>query len=98
RSRLLLSGGRGDVSVDGRTLSVGAGPELEVAGNVGAGDHLVEAGVREGAGEGVWRFALAGLASRGAIRNVLAGEPVSVTPEAVVFRLKGRFPQKVAVV
>jgi List-Bact-rpt repeat protein len=99
RSRLILSGGRADVSVGGRTVSVGAGAETEVAADVGPGDHLVEAWVREGTGEGLWRFVLGASAPAGRrIRNVLAGDPVSLTPDAVVFRVRGRLPQKVAFV
>ncbi len=98
RSHLALAGGRGDVSVGGSAVSVGAGVETEVALNAGPGEHVVEAWVREGVGEGVWRFALSATASGRSIRSVLAGEPVSLTPEAVVFRLRGRLPQKVAFV
>jgi hypothetical protein len=99
RSRLTLSGGRGEVSVDGRTVSVGAGVETTLAADAGPGDHLVEAWVREGAGEGVWRFSLGPPSAPGrSIRNVLAGDPVSLTPDAVVFRVRARLPQKVAFV
>jgi len=98
-SRLTLAGGRGEVSVDGRTVSVDAGTETALAAGTGPGDHLVEAWVREGAGEGVWRFGLGASSAPGrSIRNVLAGEPVSLTPDAVVFRVRGRLPQKVAFV
>jgi Divergent InlB B-repeat domain len=99
RSRLVLSGGRAEVSVGGRSVSVGAGTETEIATDVGPGDHLVEGWVREGAGEGLWRFALGTSADAGRrIRSVLAGDPVSLTPVAVVFRVRGRLPQKIAFV
>ena len=99
RSRLTLAGGRGEVSIDGRTVAVGAEAETALASDAGPGDHLVEAWVREGAGEGVWRFGL-GLPSvpGRSIRNVLAGDPVSLTPDAVVFRVRGKLPQKLAFV
>jgi len=99
RTRLALSGGRGDVVVDGRSVSVAAGAEVEIVFDAASGDHLVEAWAREGAGEGVWRFAFSPGDSRARrITTVLAGEPVTVTPDTVVFRVRGRLPQKVSFV
>ena len=99
RTRLTLAGGRGDIAVDGRTVSVAAGGESEIVLDASPGDHVVEAWAREGSGEGVWRFSFgAGDATDRRILNVLAGEPVTLTPEAVVFRVKGRLPQRVAFV
>jgi hypothetical protein len=99
RTRLTLSGGRGDVSINGRTVSVGAGVETQIPGGARGGDSLVEGWVREGTGEGVWRFGLDSSSSSGqSILNVLAGDPVTLTPDAIVFRVKGRLPQKVAFV
>jgi hypothetical protein len=98
-SRLVLSGGRGEVAVDSRTISLGAGVDTEIAASATAGDHLVEGWVREGTGEGVWRFAFGPASPSGrSIRNVLAGEPVSLTPDAVVFRVRAKLPQKVSFV
>ncbi|HEY7516476.1 MAG TPA: hypothetical protein VIC87_18440, partial [Vicinamibacteria bacterium] len=99
RSRLTLSGGRGEVTADGRTVSVAGGAETEIVIAPRTGEAVVEAWVREGAGEGVWRFGL-GPSSEGGVRiqRVLAGEPVAFTPDAVVFRLKGRLPRRVAFV
>jgi uncharacterized repeat protein (TIGR02543 family) len=99
RTRLALPGGRGDVVVDGRTVSVGAGAEVEIVFDGASGDHLVEAWAREGTGEGVWRFAFApGDSGARRITAVLGGEPVTVTPDAIVFRIRGRLPQKVSFV
>jgi hypothetical protein len=99
RTRLLLQGGRGDVLVDGRTVFLAGGSVASIAFGDAAGDHVVEAWAREGTGEGVWRFDFgSGDAAGRRILNVLAGDPLSLTPEAVVFRVKGRFPQKVAFV
>jgi hypothetical protein len=99
RTRLLLQGGRGDVAVDGRTVFLAGGSNVSIAFDDTAGDHVVEAWAREGTGEGVWRFDFGSGASAGRrILNVIAGEPLSVTPEAVVFRVKGRLPQKIAFV
>jgi uncharacterized repeat protein (TIGR02543 family) len=55
-----------------------------------AGDNRLEAQVQAGAA-GTWRLELAGVRGldRGSVR-VLAGEVVSIGPDAVVFRLKGR--------
>jgi Divergent InlB B-repeat domain len=99
RSRLILSGGRGEIAVGGRTVSVAAGAESETALDATPGDHVVEAWAREGAGEGVWRFYFGpGDPADRRILNVLAGEPVTLTPDAVVFRVKGRLPRRVAFV
>jgi uncharacterized repeat protein (TIGR02543 family) len=55
-----------------------------------AGDNRLDAHLQAG-GEGTWSLELAGIAGleRGSLR-VLSGEVVSVGPDAVVFRLKGR--------
>jgi hypothetical protein len=55
-----------------------------------AGDNHLEAVAADGV-VGTWRVDLAGVRglTRGTLR-VLAGEVVSVGPDAVVFRLKGR--------
>jgi PKD repeat protein len=55
-----------------------------------AGDNRLDAQVQAGAA-GTWRLELAGVAGleKGSLR-VLSGEVVSVGPDAVVFRLKGR--------
>jgi hypothetical protein len=75
------------------------GSSVSIALDDRAGDHVVEAWAREGTGEGVWRFDFGSGDSAGRrILNVIAGEPLSVTPEAVVFRVKGRLPQKIAFV
>jgi hypothetical protein len=98
-SRLLVPGGRGEVTVGGRTLSVAGGVETAVALAPRSGELVVEGWMREGAGEGVWRFSL-GSSPEGGLRiqRVLAGEPVTFTPDTVVFRVKGRLPRRVAFV
>jgi hypothetical protein len=99
RTSLALSNGRGEISVDGRTVSVAAGAEAEILLDGAAGDHLVEAWAREGTGEGTWRFAFPpGESAERRISAVLAGEPATVTPDAVVFRVRGRLPRKVSFV
>jgi hypothetical protein len=98
RSRLLVPGGRGDVTVDGRTLSVAGGVETAVSLAPRSGEIVVEGWVREGAGEGVWRFSLGPPEGGLRIQRVLAGEPVTFTPDTVVFRLKGRAPRRIAFV
>ena len=99
RTLLTLAGGRAEIAVDGRTISVAAGSESEVALDGTPGDHVVEAWAREGAGEGVWRFSFGPVDSTDRrILNVLAGEPVTLTPDAVVFRVKGRLPLRFAFV
>ncbi len=99
RSRLIVPGGRGEVTADGRTLSVGAGIETPIALATRSGEVVVEGWVREGAGEGVWRFSLgSGPGGGRRIHRVLAGEPATLTPDTVVFRVRGRLPRRVAFV
>ena len=61
-----------------------------------AGDNRIDAQVQAGAA-GTWRLELAGVAGleKGSLR-VLAGEVVSVGPDAVVFRLKGRAGERMS--
>jgi hypothetical protein len=60
------------------------------------GDNRLEAQLQAGAA-GTWRLELAGVQglARGSLR-VLAGEVVSLGPDAVVFRLKGRAGERVS--
>jgi PKD repeat protein len=60
------------------------------------GDNRLEAQLQAGAA-GTWRLELAGVQGlvRGSLR-VLAGEVVSLGPDAVVFRLKGRAGERVS--
>jgi Divergent InlB B-repeat domain len=99
RSRLIASGGRGEVIADGRTTSVPGGVEIVIALDSRTADVVVEGWVRESAGEGVWRFSFEPATAAGrSIRNVFAGEPVTLTPDTVVFRVKGKLPQRIAFV
>jgi PKD repeat protein len=61
-----------------------------------AGDNRLDAQTQAGA-TGTWRLELAGVAGleKGSLR-VLAGEVVSVGPDAVVFRLKGRAGERMS--
>ena len=60
------------------------------------GDNRLDAQVQAGAA-GTWRLELSGVAGleQGSLR-VLAGEVVSVGPDAVVFRLKGRAGERLS--
>jgi hypothetical protein len=60
------------------------------------GDNRLDAQVQAGAA-GTWRLELSGIAGleKGSLR-VLAGEVVSVGPDAVVFRLKGRAGERMS--
>ena len=85
--------------MDGRTTPVAGGVETTI--ELGSrNDHVVVEGwVRERAGEGVWQFGFGPAAAAGpSIRNVVAGEPVTLTPNTVVFRVKGKLPQRIAFV
>jgi hypothetical protein len=85
--------------VDGRTTSVAGGVETAIELDSRADYVVVEGWVRERAGEGVWHFGfgLAPAAPR-SIRNVLAGEAVTLTASSVAFRVKGKLPQRIAFV
>jgi hypothetical protein len=99
RSRLTVSGGRGEVIVEGRTTAIAGGVETTIDLGSRTDSAVVEGWVRERAGEGVWQFAFGPAAPAGlTIRNVLAGEPVTLTPDAVVFRVRGKLPQRIAFV
>ncbi len=97
RSQLTVPGGRGEVVVNGRPVAVSGGVQTEVALPDGEEDLVVEAWLREGGGGGLWRFDLRHPAGdRPRTPSVLAGEPVHVGPGAIVFRLRGKRPERVA--
>ena len=97
RSQLSVPGGRGELVVNGRQIAVTGGVQTEVPLPAGDGRLVVEAWVREGGGGGLWRFELRHPASGtpGTIA-VLSGEPVQVGAGTIVFRLRGRRPERVS--
>jgi hypothetical protein len=96
---LIASGGRGEVIVDGRTIPIVAGVETVIPVESRASDVVVEAWLREGTGEATWRFGFGPLAvGNPAVRNVVTGEPALVGPDSVVFRVRGKLPQRIAFV
>jgi hypothetical protein len=94
---LSLPGGRGEVSAGGRTTTVG-GETVPVSVQLGGGDILVEATVREGKGDGRWLFDLGNATGEPGTVTILSGEPLTVTPYSLVFRLKGRAGERVSFV
>ena len=89
-SRLEAVGARLAASLNGVPLAPPAPGQSLWTIEPRAGDNRLEAQAADGA-VGTWRVDLAGVRglTRGTLR-VLAGEVVSVGPDAVVFRLKGR--------
>jgi PKD repeat protein len=89
-SRLEAPGARLSATLNGVPLAPPAPGHAVWAIEPRPGDNRLEAALG-GAATGTWRLELAGVPglARGTVR-VLQGEVVSVGPDAVVFRLKGR--------
>ncbi len=67
---------------------------MPLSGRRRSGENRVEATLVQATGQpGLWRFEL-GAGASGSLR-VIAGEVTLVTPEAVVFRMKGRPGERV---
>jgi hypothetical protein len=99
QSRLTASGARGELVVDGRTISVAGGAEASISLPSRADSVMVEAWVRQRVGEGVWQFVFPpGSGAGWALQSVMAGEPVAIAPNAVFFRVAGKTPQRIAFV
>ena len=97
-SDLNVPGGRGQVVLNGSDASFpAAGGRVPLAGHPRIGENRVEATLVQATGQpGLWRFELGSersLAS-GSLR-VIAGEVTLVTPDSVVFRMKGRPSERV---
>jgi hypothetical protein len=91
-SLLEVEGAAGQVVVNGEAASFAARGRSTAVAMGRRGENRVEAQLVQAAGRaGVWRFDLGstGSLSRGSIR-VIAGEVALITPDAVVFRLKGQ--------
>jgi len=97
-SDLSVPGARGQVVLNGSDASFPAtGGRAPLTGRPRPGENRVEATLVQAAGQpGLWRFELGAepsLAS-GSLR-VIAGDVTLITPEAVVFRMKGRPGERV---
>ena len=96
-SQLEVEGASGQVVVNGEAASfAGRGRSTAVA--MGRrGENRVEAQLVQGAGRpGTWRFDLGstGSLAKGSVR-VIAGEVALITPDAVIFRMKGQPGERV---
>jgi hypothetical protein len=96
RSTLRLSRGRGEITINGRTLLVTPEGDGQIGLRAAPGNNLVEAWVREASGPGFWRFEFDPSAIEPGSLRVLAGEPGSVGPTSVVFRLGGRAGERLS--
>jgi hypothetical protein len=94
-SHLDVSGGRGEVVVDGG--AVGVQERGVYLGRAGAQTvHRVEARLVEGAGRpGVWRFEIGGPALPASVRP-LAGNVIQVSGGVIAFHLEGRPGERLA--
>jgi hypothetical protein len=99
KSTLKVRGGRGEVTINGRTLLLAAEGEAYAPLSGRSGQNLLEAWVREDpdGGGGIWRFDFVPALEPGGLR-VLAGEAVAVTPDSIAFRLTGRPGERVSFV
>ena len=102
QSDLQLDGGRGQVVVDGaEAVFPNAGP-ASFASALGSGVHRFEATVvdarHDGGGAGTWRFDLSALRLRAGSLRVVAGDAAELAADAVAFRLRGRFGERVVFV
>ena len=97
-SDLTVPGGRGQVVMNGGdAMFPAAGGRVILTGRPRSGENRVEATLVQAAGQpGLWRFELGAepsLAS-GSLR-VIAGDVTLITPDTVVFRMKGRPGERV---
>jgi len=94
-SRLDAPGAAGNVTVNGAsTAGVGRAPAtLDIAENA---EVRVSGVLATGSGPGSWRFERQGGAAGRVRLKVLEGQVALVTPEAIVFRLRGQPGERVA--
>jgi hypothetical protein len=89
-------GATGNITVDGApTAGVGRGAAM-LAVREGAGDIRVTGVLATASGPGTWRFERQAGAGPAARLKVLEGQVSLVTPDAVVFRLRGQPGERVA--
>jgi hypothetical protein len=90
-SELAMSGGRGQVVVNGAEVAYPGAGRSEIVIPARAGTSHVEVLLVDGAGRpGTWAFTLmAGTIRPGSVR-VVAGDAAAVGPQTVILRLHGR--------
>jgi hypothetical protein len=87
---------RGEVMFNGPTVLLTGEGEGQVGLRAQPGNNLVEAWVRETTGPGLWRFEFDAAAIEPGGLRVLTGEPQSVGPNSVTFRLSGRVGERLS--
>jgi hypothetical protein len=98
QSRLELSGGRGQVVLNGGSAFFQQDAAVGRVEGIHEGLNRIEGTVVTAAGRpGVWRFELPPNVEPGGV-TVVAGEVRLVTPEAVVFQLSGKAGERVVFV
>lgn len=98
RTSLEAQGARGRATIDGAgLLSVEAGGlrHLELGST---GSRRVEAVVDQIGGPGLWRFSVEGAAPQDSVLRVQVGAAVTISANAVVFRLTGKPGERIAFV
>ena len=94
-SELDVEGGRGQVVVDGSTVTFVSRGSQQGAIDATPGAHRVEATVVGAAGRpGTWRFRLVGPVAPGSVR-VIAGAAVATGGEELVFRVSGKVGERI---
>jgi hypothetical protein len=93
-SDLAIPDGQGQVVINGAEVAFPTPGPAELALSSRLGANRVEALLVQGSGKGgTWRFEITG-ARPGSLR-ALAGEPVSIAGDTIVFRLRGRPAERV---
>jgi hypothetical protein len=91
-------GGTGNLTVDGAaTAGIGRAPAT-IAMNEAAGGTRVQGVLATGGGPGTWRFERHATGGPPVRLKALEGQVTLVTPDAIVFRLRGQPGERVAFV
>jgi hypothetical protein len=95
-SQLDVAGGRGQVILNGRSVSFPGAGRTHGMGDAVRGTNRIEAVLAEGRGEGgLWQFDLGESDVEAGSLTVVAGEVAELKPQAITFRLKGQAGERV---
>lgn len=95
-SQLDVAGGRGQVILNGRSVSFPGAGRAHGMGDAARGANRIEAILAEGRGEGgLWQFDLGESEIEAGSLTVVAGEVAELKPQAITFRLKGQAGERV---
>ena len=97
-SQLDAPGATGNVTVDGAAIAGVGRASAMIAVGEGPGEVRVQGVLATGSGPGSWRFERHAGGGRPVRVKVLEGQVSLVTPDAVVFRVRGKPGERVAFV